>query len=159
MDLSLINGAFTSLKLAKDIGLAAMELRDWNKMASEIAKMNTELFKAHDALFGLQRTLFELDGNYRDTARELDKAQEALAERGRYALFEIGLGQFVYRVELPELGRNDGGPAIVEPTHYLCQPCFDAGRKMVLRLYLNAADGPVAVCPHCRDYINAERAG
>lgn len=158
MDFSLISAAVNSLRLAKDIGSAAVELRDFNQMAGEFAKMNGELLKAQDALFAHNASLLELHGKYADACDELRKMKDALNERGRYALFEIGAGKFAYRLKVGGAGEAVAVPGADEPMHYLCQPCFDAGRKMVLRLYPNAADGPGAECPQCAKYFNAERA-
>lgn len=130
MDYSLIAAAVNSLRLAKDIGTAAVDLRDWHQVASEIAKINSELLNA----------------------------QNVIAERERYTLFEIGRGKFVYRVKTVHRNNEAITEAAVNPIHYLCQPCFDLGRKMVLQLYLNAADGPVACCPQCKGFFNAENA-
>jgi hypothetical protein len=158
MDFSLISAAVTSLRAAKDIGTAAIELRDWNQMVGELTKMNGELLKAQDALFAHNASLLELHGKYADACNELRKMKDALNERSRYALFEIGAGKFAYRLKVGGTGEAPFVPGADEPMHYLCQPCFDAGRKMVLQLYLDAADGPVAMCPHCKHFFEAERA-
>ncbi|HEY8037980.1 MAG TPA: hypothetical protein VIF37_20595, partial [Methylobacter sp.] len=91
MDYSLISTAMASLRLAKDLSNAAVELRDWNHMVGEITKINGELLKAYDALFTHRSSLFELQEKYTQVVNELRKAQEVIAERERYALFEIGL--------------------------------------------------------------------
>lgn len=156
MDYSLINTAFTALRAAKDISTAAIELRDWNQMVGEMTKINGELLKAQDALFTHNANLLELQHEMAQMVNDLRLAKEALAERGRYSLFEIGRGKLVYRFNVVQ-SESEGAEAIAkQPIHYLCQPCFDLGRKMVLRLYPDAADGPVACCPHCQDFFNAE---
>jgi hypothetical protein len=158
MDFSLISAAVNSLRIAKDIGSAAIELRDFNQMSAEFSKMNGELLKAQDALFAHNASLLELHGKYADVCDELRKMKDALNERGRYTLFEIGAGKFAYRLKVPGKGEASVMPGADEPMHYLCQPCFDAGRKMVLHLYPDAADGPGAMCPKCAKYLNAELA-
>lgn len=158
MDLSLISTAFTALRAAKDIGNAAIELRDWNQMVGEITKINGELLKAQDALFTHNANLLELQQQMTQMINDLRLANEALAERGRYTLFEIGRGKLVYRFNVVQ-AESEGAEALAhQPIHYLCQPCFDLGRKMVLQLYPDAADGPVACCPHCKSFFNAELA-
>lgn len=158
MDYSLISTAMASLRLAKDLSTAAVELRDWNQMVGEITKINGELLKAQDALFTHSTSLLDLQKKLAEMDHDLRQANEALAERGRYALFEIGRGKLVYRLNVVQ-AKGDAAEAVHhEPIHYLCQPCFDLGRKMVLRLYPDAADGPVARCPQCKDFFNAELA-
>ncbi|MDO8941520.1 MAG: hypothetical protein Q7U98_20365 [Methylicorpusculum sp.] len=156
MDYSLISSAIASLRAAKDIGNAALELREWNLVVGEMTKINGELLKAYDALFTHSADLLDLQEKYAKAVNELRQANEVLAERGRYTLFEIGRGKLVYRFNVVQ-AESEGSEAVThQPVHYLCQPCFDLGRKMVLQLYLDAADGPVAACPHCKQFFNAE---
>lgn len=74
-----------------------------------------------------------------ERVRQLEAHQ---SERARYQLVEAahGRGVFAYRLrasgELTE--RQD------EPVHFLCQPCFDAGIKVILRLSPNRC---VLLCP------------
>lgn len=156
MDFSLISAAASSLRMATEIGAAALSLRDFNQLASEMAKMNGELLKAQQALFAHQTTLLDIQAKYAEATKELAQAHHTLQQRERYALFEIGAGKFVYRSQ-PAQGQENSGIAITgEPVHYLCQSCFDAGRKLVLQLFPDAADGPVAQCPSCQYFFNCE---
>jgi hypothetical protein len=156
MDYSLISTAMASLRLAKDLSNAAVELRDWNQMVGEITKINGELLKAYDALFTHSASLLDLQEKYAQMVNELRQANEALAERGRYALFEIGRGKLVYRLNVIQTKGDTTEAVHHEPVHYLCQPCFDLGRKMVLLVYPDADDGAVACCPSCKQFFNAE---
>lgn len=61
-----------------------------------------------------------------DTQAELDELKNNLAERKSYALYEIESGVFCYRYQ-PMTGDEQA------PPHYLCQPCWDAGKKIILR--------------------------
>lgn len=158
MDFSLITAAATSLRMAAEIGSAALSLRDFNQLAGELAKMNGELLKAQQALFAHQTTLMEIQAKYAQATKELAQANHALQQRESYALFEIGAGKFVYRSQPVQAQGNSGVAVAGEPVHYLCQPCFDSGRKQVLQLFLNAADGPVAQCPSCKVFFNCEHA-
>ena len=157
MDYSLIAVAATAIKVAKEIGASALSIRDANLVALEITRMNDQLLQAQQALFthntdllGLQQQLFE-------TSDKLRKAEELIAQRGSYALVETGLGQWAYRVNVrPKLGGADQ-PGAAQSAHYVCQKCFDAGRKVVLKF--GAAFGPNLCCDGCGKCVSASRLG
>ncbi|HKT28781.1 hypothetical protein [Dyella sp.] len=139
MDYASISTAFTALSHAKQLGEAMIGLRDFNKVASIISEMNGQLLKAQDNLFTHNAQFAELQGKYFEACEEIRKLNEALAERGRYALFQLSPGVFVYRAS----------EASGEPQHYLCQPCFDSGKKAVLQK--NRKYGTITIdCPMCK---------
>lgn len=133
MDLSLVTGAVASLRTAKEIGSALLEARDFTHSATKIAEMNNLLLKAQESLFAHNAQLMELQQQNFETGQELRKLKKASAERGRYALFEISDGTFVYRSKSVPATSGSGEPVSPEPQHDLCQPCFDAGVKSVLQ--------------------------
>lgn len=137
MDLSLVSSAVASINAAKEIGKAALGLRDFNQMAAKISEMNASLLDAQNSLFTHNAQLLALQQDYFEATKELAEAKEALAEKGRYALFEIVPGSFAYRADARPTGTHDGNPVPAEPEHYICQPCFDGPdrRKAVLRLH------------------------
>lgn len=133
MDFGLISIAGTAISTAKDIGKAAMGLRDFSQVAAAMSQINDQLLKAQDSLFAHNAQIMALQQENFEAREELRKLKEALAQRARYSLFELSSGVFVYRMNVtPQLGgpTNPGSP---EPTHYVCQPCFDKGIKSILR--------------------------
>lgn len=133
MDLSSISIAVSSLMQAKEIGQAALAFRDFNETAGAITQINEKLLKAQDGLFAHNTQLMELQQKYFEATDELRKLKEAIAERGRYSLFEFTAGSFVYRVNVAPESSGTGDPGRAEPEHYVCQPCFDRGVKVVLQ--------------------------
>ena len=135
MDFSQISIAVGALKAAKEIGQAALAFRDFNETAGALTQINEQLLKAQDGLFAHNTQLMELQQKYHNAIDELRKAKEALAERGRYSLFEISDRVFVYRANVAMASAGGDGKGSSEPLHYVCQPCFDKGAKSVLRKY------------------------
>lgn len=148
MDMASIGTAFTAIDLIRKGLAAAIEVRDFNKAASELAKLNEALIGAQSALLAQNTVLFELQREKFETAEKLRKLEESLAERGRYSLIEVTRGAFAYRVNVAPLPSGTSEPALSEPVHYLCQPCFDGGKKVVLQRH--EIWGSVhARCPTC----------
>lgn len=148
MDFSLITGAISSLTSAKKLADAALQVRDFNQASAAISQINDQLLEAQQRLFAHNAALLMLQQQHFEATNEIRELKEALAERGRYSLFELSEGVFVYRVhQVPQQGGTTE-PGEAEPQHYLCQGCFDKGIKSVLQkgsrvghLYL--------LCPQC----------
>jgi len=151
MDLSLIATAASSLGLAKDLAKAAIGVRDFNAQATTIAQMNEQILKAQDALLTHSINMHELQQKYFETLEKLRAMEKLIAERGRYSLFEVSKGVFVYRVIPGEHVGHDGNPIPPEPEHYVCQPCFDKGVKSVLIRNHNSIDITHG-CPECKTH-------
>lgn len=150
MDLSLISVIASAIGSAKELGKAALGVRDFNEMAPVIHQLNDHLLKAQDAMFRHNTELLTLQQEKFETTEELRKLKEALADRGRYTLFELSDRVFVYRMNVSPVGSHVGDPVSPQPQHDICQPCFDKGIKAVLKKHSRL--GRVSlVCPHCED--------
>lgn len=150
MDLTLITAAVNAINVSKDLAKAAIGVRDFNEMAPVVAGLNDQLLKAQQALFAHNAQLLALQHEQFETAKELAKAKEALAEKGRYSLVELSRGIFVYRVNVAPVGSHVGDPVRAEPLHYVCQPCFDKGIKVVLQR-VESAGGVGHRCSGCKN--------
>lgn len=131
MDISLVTGAVTAIKAARQIGSAALKVRDFNQFAGTIAEINEQLLKAQESLFEHNADMMDLQQKYFEACEELRALRKAATERDKYSLCEISPRVFVYRAKV-----STGTAAEdAEPLHYLCQPCFDKGVKSVLQNY------------------------
>ena len=156
MDFGLISSAVSSLVAAKDIGAAMIGVRDGNLVAGTIAQMNEQILKAQEALLTHSLQMSELQQRHFEALEKLRTMEKLVADRGRYALTELEPGSFAYRSLVPER-TNDGDHAVPEPTHYVCQPCFDQDLKVVLQR--QDTYGKITLrCSACRtDYPTGER--
>lgn len=148
MDFSLISGLVSTLKATYDLGNAAMGVRDANQFATTLAQINDQLLKAQQSLFAVSGQAMEMQQQLAKLQEECRKLKAAAEERGRYALVEIGTGNFALQSKVDVGGMSD--PIAAEPVHYVCQPCFDKGVKAVLGITLSTM-GTVRyqTCPNC----------
>src|SRR5579875_3881677 len=132
-------------------------IRDFNQVAGTVAQINEQLLKAQDSLFVHSANLRELQERYFEAREKISAMEKLIAERGRYSLFEISKGIFVYRAHAVEHVAHDGNPVPPEPAHYVCQRCFDSGVKVVLQR--STFYGLVnLVCSSCKtEYATDER--
>ncbi len=147
MDFTLIGNAASAIGAAKDIGRALIELRIDAAVAGTVSRLNEQLIKAQDALFAHQAQLLQMQQALFQAEEKLRLAEKMIADRGQYDLVEISPGILVYRAKRgPQIGE---GQAM--PVHYLCQPCFDAGRKAVL-IRTETSFDLTHQCPLCKTH-------
>ena len=153
MDASQIGIVVTSLNAAKDIAKAMMGIRDFNLVAGELAALNEQLLKAQNALLAHSAAMFELQSKHFETCEELRKLKEAASERSRYALVRIGSsGHLAYRMDIAPQEGAAGEPSATQASHYICQACYDNGRKVVLQPHVGFDGMPYGYrCPVCTD--------
>jgi len=122
----------TSLATIKDLGSALFRERDQHKQAAIQIDLTDKVIQAQAQLSLVLAAVNDKDQTIqtlRDRVRALEYAQN---ERDRYALHRLGDGSegdyFVYKLRAPA----DLKERADEPEHFLCQTCFDAGKKSVL---------------------------
>ncbi|WP_146165806.1 hypothetical protein [Stenotrophomonas panacihumi] len=152
MDMTSIGTAFTAIDLIRKGLSAAIDVRDFNKAAAELAKLNDALLSAQSALLAQNSALFNLQREKFETAEELRKLKEALAQKDHYPLVDLGGGVFAYRVDAPPHESGTGNPSATQVAHYLCQPCWDGGKRSVLQRY-----GRGVKCPLCDTFFNPQQ--
>jgi len=155
MDLASIGTAFTAIDLIRKGLSAAIDVRDFNQAAAELSKLNEALLSAQAALLAQNSALFQLQSEKFETAEKLRKLEEAISEKARYELFDLGGGVFVYRANASPSTSGAGDPTSTQPQHFLCQPCFDAGKKSVLRRWGDREWN----CTLCKNYFSPHAGG
>lgn len=129
MDLS---SFFTLSNASIELARLMVNERDRHKLAAIQIDFTEKVIQLQTKLSEVSSAIVEKDGrisHLADRVRELERRQ---SEEARYQLAKVGtVGDFfAYKLrpaaELVE--RTD------EPEHFLCQPCFDAGKKSVLRI-------------------------
>lgn len=124
----------SSLGTAINMAKALSGIRDAALLAERTAALNDELLKTQEALLRHNAGMFELQTQYFEACEELRKLKEAVAEKERYPLVDLGLSVFAHRVDVPPDQSGTSAPGTTETTYYLCQPCLDLGRKSVLQV-------------------------
>jgi DNA-directed RNA polymerase subunit RPC12/RpoP len=125
---------------------ALMNERDSQKAAAIKIELTEKITAAQIQLSQVLAAVIDKDATIHRLSERNRDLEAAQREKERYRLARIGaVGEaFAYQLrpaaELSE--RSD------EPTHFICQPCFDSGRKAVLQM-----QGPYAACPVCESKI------
>jgi hypothetical protein len=148
MDFSSITTVIASLTSARELGVAALGVRDFNQSAAAIAQINEKLLAAQQGLLMHNAMLLQLQQDHFETAQELRVLKEAAAQQARYPLIDLGDGVFAYRVDVPPQEGGTSEPSATQVVHHLCQPCWDGGKRSVLQRH-----GQGLKCPLCETFF------
>lgn len=146
MDMTAIASLASAISAAKEIAQGAIGMRDAVLVKEATALLLQRLLEAQNALLAHNTALLQLQNEQFEAREEIRKLQEAASERGRYTLFALAPGKFAYRMNVAPEQSGSSEPGSAEPMHYVCQGCFDQGRKSVLRIGQYEA-----LCPLCKD--------
>lgn len=147
---TLLSGIGGGITVLKDLGMALLDERDRQKAAAihidftnKLIGLQSELMQALSAVIDQQRLIPVLEQRIRDLETES-------AEKSRYELAKLGTEGdfFVYRLR----SASEANEGIGEVAHFLCQPCFDADKKVVL---VGNGDG-YWHCPVCKHGFQTE---
>jgi hypothetical protein len=146
-----LNAAISGVTLLRDITGAFIDERDREKLAALKIKLTEQILHLQSELLQVQAAVIEqnrLVESFQKRVAELECAQTV---KSRYRLAKVGsVGNFIaYRLRpVSEVPENAG-----EPEHFVCQPCFDAGKRVVLIGY----GGGYWRCPVCKTGVSTER--
>ena len=139
-----IGASIGSLLTLKDMSVALINERDRQKATAIQVEFTSKLIEVQAHIQQLLGTVIEKQGLVATLEQRIRDLEAASAEKARYVLSKLGteLEFYAYRLrpsaELVE--RAD------EIEHFVCQPCFEAGKKLVL---VGNGDG-YWECPVCR---------
>lgn len=147
-----IGSAIAVFSTLKDLGAGLVNERDRQKAATIQIDFTNQLIEAQTHLMQLLGTVVSQQGQIGALEQRCSDMQAAKAEKERYVLAKVGTERefYAYRLrasaELVE--RAD------EVVHFVCQPCFELGKKVVLS---GNGDG-YWECPVCKHGAQTEPA-
>jgi hypothetical protein len=121
MDLST---ALSSVSATFGLARAALDARDDAKLRAAMVDMQQQLFEAMSGAAALATRCYELEKARQEAETRAREAEASLREREAHELRPLRPGAYAYAKRGQEPDAN--GP-------WLCQPCYDNGRKVVLR--------------------------
>lgn len=143
MDIPLL---LSTINAARELGSALIQERDRLKAAAIQVDLSEKLIQAQTQISEVLAAITSKDASIAallERVRELENRQN---EHARYLLAKVGiLGDFFAYGLRPAAELSERAD---EPAHFICQPCFDAGKKSVLRIA-----GATASCSLCNTHV------
>ena len=127
----------------RSLGGALINERDTQKAAAIQIDLTNKIIQAQAQLTQIQSTIIEKNGLIQTLTQRVSELEANKSEKARYRLAKFSVaGEFcAYQLRpVAELAER-----IDEPDHLACQPCFEAGKKIILQV----GNGH-AVCPVCK---------
>ncbi|MFM2348281.1 MAG: hypothetical protein RL654_3034 [Pseudomonadota bacterium] len=125
MDLSLIQGTISGLKVASDMAKGFLDLKS-------LAEVQSKVIELQSAILAAQSSALAANADQAGMAEEIRKLREQLAlaeawgqEKHRYQLIALEPGIFAFALKKEAADR--------EPAHWVCARCFNTGAKHVLQ--------------------------
>lgn len=149
---SWIAGAGTSFTVLKDLGSALLNERDRQKATAIHIQFTEKLIDAQAQLMQVLSAVIEQQRKIPVLEQRIRELEADRAEKQRYVLAKLGTeGEFyVYRLrDVAELHESPD-----EIPHAICQPCFEADKKVVLV----GNGGGYWWCPVCKHGAQVEPA-
>lgn len=143
--------ALSTISTALGAAKTALEVRDFIATGAEIAKVTQELLNLQQQFLAMNTSQFQLLQEKMTLVERVRELEKERANRESYSLVEVFPGSFVYRINDRPEAAGSGEPVIAEPSHFVCQPCFDKGHKAVLQ---RAGSG--WSCPLCKHWVRSK---
>lgn len=140
-----VSTGIASLRGLVEIGGLLVNERDRQKAAAIQIDFTNKVIEAQTHLLELLGTVISQQGQIGALEKRCRDMEAAQAEKERYVLAKLGTERefFAYRLRpSAELVERAG-----EVEHFVCQPCFEAGKKVVLS---GNGDG-YWECPVCKN--------
>jgi hypothetical protein len=142
MDISLLQGTISSLKLAGDIAQSFLKLQS-------LAEVQGKVIELQSAILAAQSSALEANAHQTAMVEEIRNLKEEIAsikawekEKQRYKLESPWQGIVLYTLKEK--------CSASEPSHWICTKCYEDGRKSILYPNEIANREIVLICPTCK---------
>ena len=153
MDASSILSAMESLRTATDIVKTFAKLNSLAEMQSKTIELQSAILAAQGSALAAQSEQAAMLQQVRELEEKITKMKAWEETKKRYKLTQVEYVStpiYALKVECKDS----------EPPHWICQQCYEDGRKSVLALNENLGmHGTTITCPHCQSKIITRYAG
>jgi ribosomal protein L37AE/L43A len=129
--IDIISSTVNALNILREVTERLIVERDRQKLLALEIEFQKRFAELQTKFIEISSILVEQRATGERQQNRITELEAEHAERQRYELSEIGaFGKFfAYRLRDP----SELTERVSEPPHFLCQPCFDAGKKGILR--------------------------
>lgn len=142
VDLTLIQGAVSSLKTAGDIAKGFLQLKSLAELQGRVIELQSAILSAQTNALAAQSDQFAMLEEMRALKAEIAQVKAWEAYKQRYQLVSPFQGTAVYALRK---SMSDG-----EPPHYICTNCYENGKRSILQCKETRTGDYLAVfaCPN-----------
>jgi len=141
MDLSLIQGTITGLKLAGDIAKGILEMKTLAQVQGKVIELQSAILSAQGSALAANADQAAMVNEIRALKEEVARVKAWEAQKQRYQLTPFGSGAAVVYALKKSMCQT-------EPPHWICTKCYEEGKRMILQP-TNPGGFVHLVCPSC----------
>ncbi|WP_426147943.1 hypothetical protein [Polaromonas sp. DSR2-3-2] len=145
MDLSLIQGTISGLKVASDMAKGFLDLKSMAEVQGKVIELQSAILLAQSNALAANADQAAMADEIRNLKEQLAKEEAWSKEKQRYRLIAIEAG--IYAYSLKEDLVCD------EPPHWVCVGCLNAGAKYVLQNQGDFYGASEYLCNGCNSKI------
>lgn len=142
MDIGLIQGTLSSLKVAGDLAKGFLDLKSLAEVQGKVIELQSTILAAQSSAMAAVSDQARLADENRELKDALKRAEAWDVEKLRYRLVTPEQGVVVYGLRESQKGE--------EPAHWLCVHCFEDGRKSILNPSKDKDSWYHYSCPKCK---------
>jgi Zn finger protein HypA/HybF involved in hydrogenase expression len=152
MDISIIQGTVSSLKLAGDIAKSFLNLKTISEVQGKVIELQSVILSAQSSALEAQSHESAMIEQIRNLKEEIARVKAWEKEKQRYKLISPWSGTVLYALKKES--------SASEPAHWICAKCYEDRRKSILnpqKKVVGRYFSYVFVCPTCKsEYFSEE---
>ena len=145
MDMTLIQGTISGLKLAGDIAKGILELKSLSDVQGKVIELQSAILSAQSSALSANADQAAMVEEIRALKKEIADVKAWEGQKQRYNLTSQAAGSLVYA--LKESMKES------EPPHWICTKFYEDGRKSILNPHQDAKGFCQYVCPVCKSQV------
>jgi len=150
MDMALIGGTISSLRLAGDIAKSFLQLKTMAEVQGKVIELQSVILAAQSSALEANAAQMAMVEEMRTLKEEIVRHKAWETQKQRYVLDRPLRGTVAYALKE---SMSDG-----EPPHWICTNCYENGRKSILNGRNTALNMYSFECPVCKSAITTRDA-
>lgn len=147
MDISLIQGTISGLKIAGDIAKGLLELKTISEVQGKVIELQSAILAAQSSALSANADQAAMVDEIRALKEEIARVRAWEGQKQRYQLTSLWDGAVVVYALKQSLSNG-------EPPHWICTKCYEDGSRIILQPRKNSAGSMLLVCPSCGSEIH-----
>lgn len=146
-----IGSALGALQSASNIIKTLAGLRNEGERSAKLIELQNQIVAAQTSAIQATSAQSSLIDRVHELEAQIAQMETWSAEKQRYELKTVSAGAFAYALKADASG--------AEPAHYICQPCYEKGKKRILQFnpsaMIDVGIPNTLKCPECKAEIVA----
>ena len=148
MDMAMIQGTISGLKIAGDIAKGLLELKSISDVQGKVIELQSAILSAQSSALSANADQAAMVDEVRQLKEEITRVKAWEAQKQRYQLQSIWDGLAVVYALKESVSSS-------EPPHWICTKCYEDGARMILQPRRGKDNFGMLVCPSCKCEVHS----